>query len=256
MLLTDTHTHLYAEQFDEDRDEMFQRAMRKGVNRFFLPNIDLDSVSPMLALVEKYSGKCFPMIGIHPCSVGQQIDSQLNAVEQLLEKHRFVAIGEIGIDLYWDKSTLELQQKAFRTQVKWAKEKKLPIAIHCRDAFTEITDLLDELNDDSLRGVFHCFTGTMKQAEHLLSYGGFKLGIGGIVTFKNGGLAELLGNIGIEHLVLETDAPYLAPAPYRGKRNESAYLYDIAEKVAKCYDLTTAEIATITTNNSIELFGV
>jgi TatD DNase family protein len=186
--------------------------------------------------------------------VNQGFEKELKTIEQTLRANTFCAIGEIGIDLYWDKSTLAMQQEAFRTQVSWAKELNLPIAIHCRDAFNELTALLDELNDEKLSGVLHCFTGNEKEAKQIIEYGNFKLGIGGVVTFKNGGLAELLQQISIEHIVLETDAPYLAPAPYRGKRNESAYLHEIATKVAECYELSVEEVAEITTANSIELF--
>jgi TatD DNase family protein len=255
MILTDTHAHLYASQFDEDRDEMIQRAFDSEIKRIFLPNIDVSSIEPMLKLAETYKGHCSPMIGLHPCSVDGQFEKTLEETEKALANHKFYAIGEIGIDLYWDKTTLPEQQTAFKIQVEWAKKLGLPIVIHCRDSFNEITEMLDKLNDESLSGIFHCFTGSLEQAEKIIGYGNFKLGVGGIVTFKNGGLAEVLPGIPLEHIVLETDAPYLSPNPYRGKRNESAYLIQIAEKLAGIYQRPLEEIAEITTQNSREIFG-
>ncbi len=255
MILTDTHTHLYSSQFDEDRDEMLERAFEKGVERIFLPGIDSESIENMLELEKKYPNNCFAMMGLHPCSVKENYQEELAIVEGWLGKRDFCAIGEIGIDLYWDKSTLGIQQNAFRTQINWAKEKNLPFVIHCRDAFDEIFEIMDELNDDNMRGIFHCFTGSLEQAQHIINYSGFKLGIGGVVTFKNAGLDKVVEQVDIKHLVLETDSPYLAPTPYRGKRNESSYLYNIADRVSDLHQMSIEKVAEITTANSKEVFG-
>ena len=194
-------------------------------------------------------------MGLHPCSVKENYKEELTLVEEWLNKRDFCAIGEIGIDLYWDKTTLSLQQDAFRTQINWAKERYLHFVIHCRDAFDEIFEIMEELNDDKMRGIFHCFTGNLEQANHIINYGGFKLGIGGVVTFKNAGLDKIVEQVGIENLVLETDSPYLAPVPYRGKRNESSYLLYIAEKISEIHHISLEEVAKITTANSVEVFG-
>lgn len=255
MILTDTHTHLYSEQFKEDLDIVVKQSIDKGIARLFLPNIDSTSIDGMLELEKKYPENCFPMMGLHPCSVGENYLEELKIVENWLSKKDFCAIGEIGIDLYWDKTYLKEQQEAFRTQIKWAKEKNLPFVIHCRDAFDEIFEIMDELNDEKMKGVFHCFTGNIEQAKHIINYGGFKLGIGGVVTFKNAGLDKVVEQIELEHIVLETDSPYLAPAPYRGKRNESSYLYHIADKISDIYEVSVKEVARITTNNSKDIFG-
>lgn len=255
MILTDTHTHLYSSQFDEDRSEMIQSAIDKGISRLFLPNIDSTSIDGMLALEKEFPDNCFAMIGLHPCSVKDNYKEELALAEKHLNQRDFCAIGEIGIDLYWDKSTLAIQQDAFRTQINWAKERNLPFVIHCRDAFDEIFEIMDELNDDKMRGIFHCFTGTSDQANHIINYGGFKLGIGGVVTFKNAGLDKVVEQIDMKHLVLETDSPYLAPTLYRGKRNESSYLINIAERISDLHQISLEEVAKITTANSKEVFG-
>ena len=195
------------------------------------------------------------MMGLHPCSVQENYLEELKTVEKWLNERKFCAIGEIGIDLYWDQTFLTQQQDAFRTQIKWAKERNLPFVIHCRDSFNEIFEIMDELNDEKMRGIFHCFTGNIEQAKHIINYGSFKIGIGGVVTFKNSGLDKVVEEIGLEHLVLETDSPYLAPVPFRGKRNESSYLLSIAEKVADIYQLRMEEVASITTQNSKAVFG-
>jgi len=256
MILTDTHTHLYSEQFDNDIDEVIANAIKNGVTRFFLPNIDASYTEKMLQLAKEYPQQLFPMMGIHPCSIKEAYKEEIAHVEQWLEKYPFCAIGEIGIDLYWDKSFLTQQQEAFRLQIELAKKYNLPFVIHCRDAFNEIFEIMDELNDDKMRGIFHCFTGDLTQANHIINYGGFKLGIGGVVTFKNSGLDKVVEHVDMQHIVLETDSPYLAPVPFRGKRNESAYLLNIAQKVAEIKRLTVAEVAEITTQNSIAVFGV
>jgi TatD DNase family protein len=256
MILTDTHAHLYSEEFKEDVDAMISRCIEKNISRIFLPNIDTKSIEPMLALCKKHPENLFPMMGLHPCSVKENYLSELNIIQQELEKNTYYAIGEIGIDLYWDKTFIEEQKNAFRTQIKWAKERKLPIVIHARDSFKEIFEIVDEENDEQLTGIFHCFTGTIEDAKKIINYGGFKLGVGGVVTFKNSGLESVLKHVDIKHLVLETDAPYLAPVPYRGKRNESSYVELIALKLCDIYDLSLTEIANITTQNSIEVFGI
>jgi TatD DNase family protein len=255
MVLTDTHTHLYAEQFNSDISTVIKSCVDKGIERLFLPNIDSTSIDAMMALGKKYPNNCFPMMGLHPTSVKENYKEELSLVEEWLKKEKFCAIGEIGIDLYWDKSLLKEQQDAFRYQIGLAKKHNLPFVIHCRDSFDEIFEIMDEMNDDKMRGIFHCFTGNIEQANHIINYGNFKIGIGGVVTFKNSGLDKTVEQIDLEHLVLETDSPYLAPAPYRGKRNESSFLYEIAEKVADIYNLPIEDIAKITTQNSKEIFG-
>ena len=255
MILTDTHTHLYSEKFDDDRDEMMKRAIDNGVSRFFVPAIDSSYTDAMLALERDFSKYVFLMMGLHPTSVKENYKEELTLVKQWLDKRTFYAVGEIGIDLYWDTSFLQQQQDAFKTQVAWAKERELPIVIHCREAFDEIFEILEEVNDVKLRGIFHCFTGTLEQAKRAISFN-MKLGIGGVVTFKNGGLDKFLKEIAIQHIVLETDAPYLAPTPYRGKRNESSYLINVLDKLVDIYNLTPQKIADITTQNSKEVFGI
>ena len=256
MEMIDTHTHLYSEQFDKDRDAMIQRALNEGVKRFFLPNIDSKSIAGMKALVEKYPNNCYAMMGLHPCSVGENIEQELALVEKELASNKYIAVGEIGIDLYWDKSFQQEQEMAFKKQIEWAKKLELPIVIHCREAFDEILTILDEVNDEKLSGIFHCFTGNLEQANHILNYGGFKLGIGGVVTFKNSGLDKVVEQLNLKDLVLETDAPYLAPVPFRGKRNESAYVSRVAEKLAEIFQLPLAKIAQQTTVNALEIFKI
>ncbi|MFD2568630.1 TatD family hydrolase [Pseudotenacibaculum haliotis] len=254
-MITDTHTHLYSEQFDQDRGVIMQRAFDAGVNRFFIPAIDSSYTQRMLDLEQRFPDHVHLMMGLHPTSVQENYKEELQLVREWIDKRDFCAIGEIGIDLYWDKSFLEQQQDAFRTQIQWAKEKKLPIAIHCRDAFDEIFEVLEMEKGDDLRGIFHCFTGNIDQAHQAISYN-MKLGIGGVVTFKNGKIDKFLDQIDLKHIVLETDSPYLAPTPYRGKRNESSYLSLIVDKLVDIYGLTFEEIAEITTQNSKEVFGI
>ncbi len=253
-MFIDTHAHLYSDKFKEDRTEMIQRALDAGVNRLFLPNIDENSIEGMELLVKQYPNVCYSMIGIHPCDVRKDWQTQLKTIQSKFIKNHHIAIGEIGIDLYWDKSLVSEQKEAFAAQIKWAISEKLPIVIHARDSFTEIFEVVDILNDDDLTGVFHCFTGTKEQAERILNYGGFKLGIGGVVTFKNSGLDKVLASVPLTELVLETDAPYLAPSPYRGKRNESSYIPLIAEKLSDIYACSVEEIAKITTRNALSVF--
>jgi len=256
MILTDTHTHLYAQEFNEDRTAVIQECIVNEITRFFLPNIDKSSVSGMLALTNEFPENCFPMIGIHPCSVNENWQQELEEYKELLSTHKMYAIGEIGIDLYWDKSTSDIQKQAFEAQILLAKKEKLPIVIHAREAFDEIFEILDKHNDDQLRGIFHCFTGNTSQAKKILNYGGFKIGIGGVVTFKNSGLDKVVKNLSLNDLVLETDSPYLAPHPHRGKRNNSTYLTLIAKKVADIFEVKIEKVAEITTKNSKTVFGI
>jgi TatD DNase family protein len=254
-MITDTHTHLYSSQFNEDQAAMMQRAKEAGVSRFFIPAIDSSHTKSMLKLEEDFPNVVFLMMGLHPTSVQTNYLEELAHVKEWIDQKDFYAIGEIGIDLYWDKSFLAEQQEAFRTQIKWAKEKKLPIVIHCRDAFDEIFEVLESEKSDDLRGIFHCFTGTLEQAKKAISYN-MKLGIGGVATFKNGKIDKFLNEIDINHIVLETDAPYLAPTPFRGKRNESAYITNVADKLVDIYGISFDEIAEITTQNSKDVFGI
>lgn len=255
MILTDTHTHLYSEAFDEDRAVMMQRAFDNNVQRMFVPAIDSTYTEAMFELEKTYPEQVFLMTGLHPTHVKENYIDELKHVKQLLAKRSFVAIGEIGIDLYWDKTLLTQQQDAFRTQIQLAKQYELPIVIHCRDAFDEVFEILEEEKSDNLFGIFHCFTGTFEQAQKAISYN-MKLGIGGVVTFKNGKIDQFLNEIDLRHIVLETDAPYLSPTPYRGKRNETSYIVNVVAKLAEIYKVTESKIAEITTENSKEIFGV
>lgn len=255
MILTDTHTHLYSEAFDEDRNEMIQRAMDNGVKRFFVPAIDSTYTERMFQLEKDYPEEVFLMSGLHPTHVKENYKEELAHVATLLAARKFYAVGEIGIDLYWDKTFLPQQQEAFQYQIQLAKKYKLPIVIHCRDAFDEVFEVLEKEKSESLFGIFHCFTGTKAQAEKAIGYH-MKLGIGGVVTFKNGKIDQFLHEIPLEHIVLETDAPYLAPIPFRGKRNESSYVMNVLKKIADIYQLSPAEVATITTENSKSVFGI
>jgi TatD DNase family protein len=254
MQLVDTHTHLFSSQFNEDIDAVIQRAKEDGVEKFYLPNINSQTIDAMMGLCKKYPENCFPMMGLHPCDVKEDVEKELTLVEQWHEKHKFLAVGEIGIDLYWDKTFIEEQKHAFRTQIRLAKRLQLPIVIHVRDSFPEVFEIVDEENDDQLFGIFHCFNGTLDQAHHIINYGGFKMGLGGVLTFKNAGVDKTVANIDMEHLVLETDSPYLAPTPHRGKRNESAYVRLVAEKLAEIKQLPLEEVARITTANANQVF--
>lgn len=255
LIITDTHTHLYSEEFDQDRNEMIQRAIDAGVTRFFIPAIDSTCTEIMYDLEKNYPNHVFLMMGLHPTYVKDNYLEELKHVENELCKRKFYAIGEIGIDLYWDKTHLPEQQIAFKRQIQWAKKYKLPIVIHCREAFDEIFEILEEEKSPELFGIFHCFSGTQEQALRAISYN-MKLGIGGVVTFKNGKIDQFLNQIDLKHIVLETDSPYLAPIPYRGKRNESSYLINIVDKLSQIYGLSAEEIARITTENSKVIFGI
>lgn len=256
MYFIDTHTHLFSAAFNDDRTAVVENAISLGIEKMLLPNIDCASIEPMYKLCAQFPQNCFPMMGLHPGSVKEDWETQLAVVKENLFARKHCAVGEIGMDLYWDKTFVREQQAAFRQQVEWAKELQLPIVIHAREAFNEIFELLDELNDERLTGVFHCFTGTLEQAEKIALYGGFKLGIGGVLTYKKSGLDEVLKSLPLERFILETDSPYLPPTPHRGKRNESAYLIYIAEKLAEVKNCSLEEVAHATTANARQLFGV
>ncbi len=253
MQFIDTHTHLYLPEFDNDRDEVIGRAIENGVNRLLLPNIDEDSIDPMMNMVKRYPGICYPMIGLHPTSVREDYDEQLKIIKSRIDHENFIAIGEIGIDLYWDKTYIKEQTNIFKEQIVLALKYDLPVVIHCRDSFDEIFSALDDFRVNSPRGVFHAFTGTYEQALKAIELG-FLLGVGGIVTFKNAGIDKVISQTGADSIILETDSPYLAPTPNRGKRNESSYLVHIAEKVAAITGKSVSEIANITTGNAVNLF--
>ena len=255
MILTDTHTHLYYETDPEKLSDLMQRSLENKVYRLFLPNVDSESIPLVFGLSERYPDHCFPMLGLHPCDVKANYKEELDSISKEIAQRKVYAIGEIGIDLHWDKSTLSIQQEAFRTQIDWAKNSDLPIVIHCREAFDEIFEILNELKDDKLRGIFHCFSGTLEQAHKVIGLG-FYLGIGGVLTYKNSGLDKVIQDVSLEHLVLETDSPYLTPVPFRGKPNESSYLVYIAQKLADLKQVSLEEIAEVTTRNSRMVFGV
>lgn len=255
MIITDTHTHLYSDAFDADRREAIQEAIDHNVERFFIPAIDSETTQSMYELEEQFPENVHLMMGLHPTHVKENYEEELKHVEEQLSKRSFCAIGEIGIDLHWDKSTLEIQKDAFKRQIQLAKKYELPIVIHCREAFNEVFEVLESEKDDKLFGIFHCFTGNHEQAKQALSYN-MKLGIGGVVTFKNGGVDKFLVEIPISEIVLETDAPYLAPTPFRGKRNNPVYIVKVAEKVAEIYNMSIEAVAEVTTKNSQEVFGI
>lgn len=256
MQLVDTHTHLYAEEFDADRDEMLQRAFKNGVTKILLPNIDSTSLQGMKNLCARYPDNCYPMMGLHPCSVKDDFETELALVEkELFSNYKYYGVGEMGLDLYWDKTFYPQQKTTFIQQTKWSIELNLPLSIHTREATDEAIELLSMPELQGARGVFHCFGGTTQQAEQIIGLG-FHLGIGGVLTFKNSNLGEVLAPIDLRHIVFETDSPYLAPVPYRGKRNESAYILNIAQKLAELKDISQEEIAAITTANVAAIFDV
>ncbi len=253
MILVDTHTHLYLEQFEDDRREVVESAMKAGVKNMLLPNIDSGSMDAMNKLQEQFPASCLPMMGLHPTSVKEDYQHELKLVEEELKTGKYIAVGEIGMDLYWDKSFRDQQEVVLRKQLQLAKEFKLPVSIHTREAFDEIHRVVKEELSDDLAGIFHCFTGTSDEADKIIDIG-FKLGIGGVVTFRNSKLGEVIRNISLEHLVLETDSPFLTPVPYRGKRNQSSYLTYIAEKIAEVKGIDMQEVAEITTYNASAIF--
>ncbi len=254
MRLTDTHAHLYLKQFDEDRSPVLENALKAGVEKIYLPNIDVNSISAMLELEAASNGQCEAMMGLHPCSVKEGFEKALEVMEDWLNKRPFCAVGEIGLDLYWDKTTLEIQQFAFRQQIKWAKKLSIPIVVHTRESMDLALDVIESEMDDSLCGIIHCFGGTLAQAQRIMEMG-FYMGIGGVITYKKSGLAQTLADVPVEYLVLETDSPYLAPVPFRGKRNESAYVRIIAQHLADAQRRHIEEIARVTTANAEKIFG-
>ncbi|WP_339735617.1 TatD family hydrolase [uncultured Sunxiuqinia sp.] len=254
-MLIDTHAHIYSEEFNDDIDEVITRAYDSDVRKVILPNIDSSSVKKMLDLADQYPQICYPLMGLHPTSVGEDYQEELELVEFWLKKRKFYGIGEIGIDLYWERAFLEQQIIAFRHQLQLAKKYQLPVVLHVRDSFEEVFEVVQEEIEPGLTGVFHSFTGSVEQAARITDLG-FKIGIGGIVTFKNSGLDEVVRQIDPKHLILETDAPYLTPTPFRGKRNESSYLIHIARKIAELHDLSVHEVARITSVNAVNLFGI
>lgn len=253
-LMIDTHSHIYSEEFDADRDEVILRAQHAGVTKIILPNVDSDSLPRLLKLEARYPDYCYAAVGLHPESVKENYQKELDVIREELERRKYIAVGEIGIDLYWDKTYQTEQILAFQTQVEWAIEFNLPVIIHVRNSHNETIQALKPYAGKGLKGIFHCFGGTPEEAAEIFSLGDFKLGIGGVVTFKNSGLAASLMHIPPENLVLETDSPYLTPAPFRGKRNESAYTVLVAEKLAQVYDMSVGEIDRITTENARKLF--
>ena len=255
-MLIDTHTHLYLEQFDKDRNQIIKTCNDSNIKKLLLPNIDHSTINSLLDLCSEFPDVCYPMLGLHPCSVNDNFIQELEKLKILFNTNKFIAIGETGIDLYWDKSTLDKQIEAFKIQINWAKEKNLALVIHARNAFDEIFAVLDKEYDDNLRGVFHCFSGNLDQSKRILDYGNFIFGVGGVLTFKNSGLDKVIQNISIENIILETDSPYLAPAPHRGKRNDSTYLTLIADKLADIYNISTSEVSQITSKNAKKLFKI
>lgn len=256
MHLIDTHSHIYGDQFTEDIDLVVARCLEQGVKQVVLPNIDVESISQVDGLTAKFPDVMHPMMGLHPCSVKENYLDELKVIKNALDKGNYCGIGEIGIDLYWDKTFLNEQKEAFKIQCGWAVERKQPIVIHVRDSFDEIFEVLDEIHTPELFGVFHCFTGTLAQAEKILSYKNFKMGVGGVLTFKNSGVDKVIADIDLEHLILETDAPYLTPTPYRGKRNESSYTALVAQKLAEVKGVPIEEIAAQTTQTAKEIFNI
>jgi TatD DNase family protein len=255
MILTDTHTHIYYETDLEKQKKQLNRCLENNISRLFLPNVDSKSIPMVLGLAQNYPQNCFPMMGLHPCDVKEDYQQELSLIADAIASNKIYAIGEIGIDLYWDQSFLRQQQDAFTLQIEQAKSLDLPIVIHCREAFDEVFEILGQQKDDKLRGIFHCFTGDLQQAHRAIDLG-FYLGIGGVVTYKKAGLDKVVEQLDLSHLVLETDAPYLAPSPHRGKPNESSYLIHIAQKVADLKQCSLAEVAEITTLNSHKVFGI
>ncbi len=253
-MFTDTHTHLYSEEFKTDIDDAITKAINAGVEKFFLPNIDSSSITGLHTLCQKYPQHCFPMMGLHPCSVKENYKEELAIAYKYLQIKKYIAVGEIGIDLYWDKTFYAQQAKAFETQINWALEFNLPVVIHCRNSFDEIYKILTCFKKLP-KGIFHCFSGNLEQANKIINATNFKLGIGGVITFKNSGLDKVVEQIDLQHLVLETDSPYLAPVPYRGKRNESAYILLIAAKIAELKNCSVLDVAAATTKNAEEIFG-
>ncbi|KAB2824910.1 TatD family hydrolase [Aliivibrio finisterrensis] len=253
--MIDTHAHIYAKEFDDDRDAVVQRALAQGISKILLPNIDLESIEPMLKTEAAYPEICHSMMGLHPCYVNADVKQTLATIYSWFEKHNFIAVGEIGIDLYWDKTFKAEQEMAFITQLNWAKEMKLPVVIHTRDSIEETLTLLKQEQDGSLSGTFHCFGGSVDEAKAINDLG-FHLGLGGVSTFKNGGMDKIIPHLNMDYLILETDCPYLAPVPHRGKRNEPAYTQLVAQRVADLREMSLADVDVVTTANARKLFGI
>ena len=254
-MFIDTHCHLYLKEFDHDIDQVIASAVGKGVDKFYLPAIDSETFTAMLQLEEKFPLLCLAMIGLHPCSVKENYEDELNAVESMLQKRKFAGIGEAGLDFYWDKTFVKEQYLALEKQIELAISYKLPLILHTRNATQETIDVISQYKGSGLSGIFHCFGGTVEEAKQIIDLG-FYMGIGGVVTYKNAGLDKVLKEIDLKHIVLETDAPYLSPVPYRGKRNETAFLCEVAQKIAEIKTCTMEEVAAITTRNAEEIFGV
>ncbi len=254
MKLIDTHCHLYSKEFEQDINEVIQRGKAAGVEKFYLPAIDSSTLDAMLALEKKFPGKCIAMAGLHPCSVKENFKEELNLIEDLLQKRKFAAIGEIGLDFYWGRNFDENQYEAFHKQIEWALHYDLPIVIHSRESITESTQVVRQHQNGKLKGIFHCFSGDGESAKEIVELG-FYLGIGGVITYKKSTLPEALKDISLENIVLETDAPYLPPVPFRGKRNESSYLIYIAQKLAELKSVSVEEVAIITTANAQKIFA-
>lgn len=253
MNLIDTHAHIYSSKFDSDRDQVIEEIIQSGVERIYMPNVDVETIDRMLECESRYGDLCIPMMGLHPCDVKDDFEKQLSIMEDWLNKRSFSAVGEIGTDLYWDKTTFDIQKEALEIQLGWAKAKGLPVVLHCRESIDQTIEIIENAQNGTLTGIFHCFTGTLAQAKKITELG-FLLGIGGVATYKNGGLDQVLPFIGLDHLVLETDAPYLAPVPFRGKRNTPAYLPYIAERVGDLLEISSAEVALKTKENALRLF--
>ncbi len=253
MNLIDTHAHIYSSKFDSDRDQVIEEIREAGVTKIYMPNVDVSTIDRMLDCEARYGDLCVPMMGLHPCDVKEGFEQQLYVMEDWLNKRSFAAVGEIGTDLYWDKSTFGIQVEALKIQISWAKAHDLPIVLHCRESIDQTIDLIESAQDGTLKGIFHCFTGTLEQAKRISDLG-FLLGIGGVVTYKNGGLDQVIPFVDLEKLVLETDAPYLAPVPHRGKRNTPAYLPIIAQRVGDLLEISVEKVAEITQANALNLF--
>jgi len=253
-MMIDTHCHLYLDDFDADRPAIIERANTESVGRFYLPAIDSSIITRMLKMEEDYPGQCFAMMGLHPCSVKENFEEELQIAEQWLARRKFAAVGETGLDFYWDKTFTAQQYTAFRTQVGWAKKYNIPVVIHSRQSTPECIDVIKEMHDTSLTGIFHCFGGSLEEAQQITELG-FHLGIGGVLTYKNSGLAGVIEKLPLDNIVVETDAPYLTPVPFRGKRNESAYLKYVVQKIADVKKISVDEAAAITTFNAQKLFG-
>lgn len=254
-MLIDTHTHLYDEQFDTDRTAAVEKAIQQGVSKFLLPNCDSQTINGMLALEMEFPEHCFAMMGLHPCYVKENADEELKVMETWLQKRKFIAVGEIGLDYYWDKTFVAEQKRAFRMQIEWALQYNIPVVIHTREATRDTLEIIQEYKSQGLTGVFHCFSGSEESARQIIA-AGLYLGIGGVLTYKNSGLQEVVKNIDLQHMVLETDAPYLTPVPYRGKRNESSYVTLIAQKLAELKGLEIEEVEKVTTYNAQQLFNI